>query len=154
MILLVASFMAGMIPLVQALQTVSESDASGRQELIIVLVIILISFAAVMVFFMGSSLELRIDGSILQYRFKPLVNHWRTIRSEEIRQWEVRKYSALRESGGWGVRYSFRRNSTAYTIVGQHVLDLELASGNHILISTTKPEELESAMRKMMEREE
>jgi hypothetical protein len=153
MVLLIASFAAGLFPLLKTLQTLSESEASGRDDIVITLVVISFSFVAIMIMFMSSSLQLRIDGYMLQYRFKPLVNQWRSIRPEEIRRWEVRKYAPLRESGGWGVRYSFKNKSTAYTISGRHVLDIELVSGKHILIGTSKPQELEKAMEKMMQKE-
>jgi hypothetical protein len=59
---------------------------------------------------------------------------------------EVRKYSPIKEYGGWGFRYGFK-NGKAYNISGNMGLQLILKNGDRILIGTQKPEELETYLK-------
>ncbi|MFA9212415.1 MAG: hypothetical protein ACEQSR_01025 [Candidatus Methylacidiphilales bacterium] len=64
----------------------------------------------------------------------------------EIATIEVRKYSPIKEYGGWGFRYGFK-NGKAYNVSGNMGLQMVLQNGDKILIGTQKPEELETYLK-------
>ncbi len=82
--------------------------------------------------------ELRYDG--LYIRFFPLQFHSHKISFEEIKTYEIRTYSALKEYGGYGIRYG--KNGKAYNISGNRGVQFEFLNGKRLLIGTQKPEEL------------
>jgi len=86
--------------------------------------------------------EVRYDG--LYVRFFPLQFHAHKISFEEIKTYEIRKYSALKEYGGYGIRYG--KNGKAYNISGNRGVQLEFLEGKRLLIGTQKPEELIQAL--------
>ena len=61
----------------------------------------------------------------------------------------VRRYRALREHGGWGLRGSFDGRVQAYTTAGDQGLELELATGRKVLIGTRRPQELLAVLQAM-----
>jgi hypothetical protein len=86
--------------------------------------------------------EVRYDG--LYARFFPLQFHAHKISFEEIKTYEIRKYSALKEYGGYGIRYG--KNGKAYNISGKRGVQFEFLDGKRLLIGTQKPEELIQAL--------
>jgi hypothetical protein len=86
--------------------------------------------------------EVRYDG--LYVRFFPLHFHAHKISFEEIKTYEIRKYSALKEYGGYGIRYG--KNGKAYNISGNRGVQFEFLDGKRLLIGTQKPEELIQAL--------
>lgn len=72
----------------------------------------------------------------------------RQIPFEEIRTCDARTYSALREYGGWGIRCGW--NGKAYNVSGNRGVQLQLASGEKLLIGSQKAEELAEAIRARM----
>lgn len=75
---------------------------------------------------------------------------WRQVAPEAIDHYELRKYKAKREYGGYGVRRR-RRSGQAYIVSGNIGLQLYLKNGRKLLIGTQKKQAVESAMKKMME---
>lgn len=79
-----------------------------------------------------------------------------SVAREEIKRYEVRKYKALLEYGGWGYRkrgknlFAKERAGVAFTVNGNQGLQLYLASGAKILIGTQEPGGMERAMKKLM----
>ena len=67
------------------------------------------------------------------------------IRVQEIQSAGARRYSPLREFGGWGIRIG--RDGRAYNAYGNRGVQLTLADGSRILIGTQRPEELLAALR-------
>jgi len=82
--------------------------------------------------------EVRYDG--LYIRFFPLQFHSHKISYEEIKTYEIRTYSALKEYGGYGIRYG--KNGKAYNISGNRGVQFEFLDGKRLLIGTQRPEEL------------
>jgi hypothetical protein len=68
--------------------------------------------------------------------------HWspRRIDFAEVKSCEVRTYRPIREYGGWGIRRG--RQGRAYSIKGIQGVQLELASGDRVLIGSQKSDEL------------
>lgn len=86
--------------------------------------------------------DIRNDG--LCVRFFPLQFHSYKISYEEIKTYEIRTYSALKEYGGYGIRHG--KNGKAYNISGNKGVQFELLDGKRLLVGTQKPEELIQAL--------
>ena len=86
--------------------------------------------------------EVRYDG--LYVRFFPLQFHSQKISYGEIKSFEIRTYSALKEYGGYGIRYG--KKGKAYNVYGNKGIQLEFQDGKRLLIGTQRPEELLQAI--------
>lgn len=86
--------------------------------------------------------EIRSDG--LYIRFFPFHLSFRKIHLDELKRYEVRTYSPIKEYGGWGIRYGLK--GKAYNVSGNRGVQLELLNGERILIGSQKPEELVKAI--------
>jgi hypothetical protein len=58
----------------------------------------------------------------------------------------IREYRQFKEYGGFGIRYADPSVGEAITMNGNIGLQLELTTGQKMLISTRKPEELKTAL--------
>jgi hypothetical protein len=96
------------------------------------------------VFFLSARLvtEVRSDG--IYVRFFPIHFSYHKISLGELKSFEVRKYNALREYGGWGIRYG--PQGKAYNVGGNRGVQLVLTDGKRILIGSQRPEEFLSAL--------
>jgi uncharacterized membrane protein len=74
-------------------------------------------------------LEIKVSKGLLQYKYWPYVSTCKTIDKTEIVSWEVVKYNAIFEYGGWGYRYRGLKNR-AYTTKGNRGLKIEMANGH------------------------
>ncbi len=63
---------------------------------------------------------------------------------------EARTYNALLEYGGWGIRRG--ASGRAYNVSGNRGVQLQLASGERLLIGSQRAEELAEAIRSKMEK--
>jgi len=81
--------------------------------------------------------EVRSDG--IYIRFFPFHFSFKEIAFEELMSFEVRTYNALREYGGWGIRYGSQ--GKAYNVGGNRGVQLVLTDGKRILIGSQRPEE-------------
>ena len=88
-------------------------------------------------------LVVEVTDDFLSIRYVPFVN--RTIPWVDISSCEARTYQAIREHGGWGIRGLWGK-SQAYTVSGNQGVDLELQSGQHIMIGSQKAGELALAI--------
>ena len=91
-----------------------------------------------------NSLTLKIDQFGITYHYWPFTK-LRTRSWADIDKIYLRKYDALGEYGGWGVKHRlwFKFNDKAYIFNDNNVgLQLELSNHKKLLFSTTKPEEL------------
>jgi hypothetical protein len=86
--------------------------------------------------------EVRYDG--LYIRFFPLQFHEHKVPFGEIKKYEILTYSALKEYGGYGIRYG--KNGKAYNVSGNRGVQLEFQDGKHLLIGSRRPEEFASAL--------
>jgi len=80
-----------------------------------------------------------IDASGIHFRVRPFHRKERIIPWKEIDQIYVRKYSALGEYGGWGIRYGL--NGMAVNSGGNFGIQIIRKNGKRILIGTRNPEE-------------
>lgn len=84
--------------------------------------------------------EVREDGITLRY--------WpfgkKFIRKEDIASAQVIQYKPLLEYGGWGVKLG--KHGLAWSVAGNHGLQLTLKDGSQFLVGTQSPEALQSAI--------
>lgn len=100
-----------------------------------------------LVYFLIFSLKLktRIDEKGFQFRFIPFHFTAKSINWNEIEKVYTRKYDAISEYGGWGMKGGmFWRKSkgVAYNVKGTMGLQLELKNGKKILVGTQKGDEI------------
>jgi len=101
----------------------------------------------VAILFLYIKLKTRIDEKGISYQFFPFQWSNKLIPWDTIGKCYIRKYNAITEFGGWGMKFSFRKNiGKALTTKGTIGLQLELKNGKKILIGTQKKEELERAL--------
>ncbi len=95
------------------------------------------------------SLEIKIDTNGIYVKFFPFVPRYKFFARNEIQNAFVRKYSPLREYGGWG--YRIGGGGVAYNVKGNKGLQLKFKNGKSLLIGTQKPEELQRALDEFFE---
>jgi len=69
----------------------------------------------------------------------------RHIKSHEIKTCSACVYRPIRDFGGWGIRWGFRRGMV-YSVSGNQGVQLELAGGKKLLIGSQEPEALARAI--------
>ena len=107
--------------------------------------IIIISLVVVLFIFM--KLETRVDEKGIYYQFFPFSFKLKLIPWNTIHKCHLRKYNAIFEYGGWGLKFSFSgKNGKAFTTKGSIGLQLILKNGKKILIGTQKKEELQRTL--------
>ena len=99
-----------------------------------------IVFTAPIFFF---KLITRIDEKGIHYRFFPIHRKHRTVQWSEIKSAHIRKYDAISEYGGWGIKGLSRKKGTAINVRGNIGIQLELASAKKLLIGTQKQKEVQ-----------
>lgn len=97
--------------------------------------------------FLKMKLKTRINETGIQYKFYPFHFSYKTIGWEVIDKCYLRKYNAISEYGGWGIKISFfGKNGKSFTTKGNIGLQLALKNGKRILIGTQKKEELQRTL--------
>ncbi len=81
-------------------------------------------------------------------RFFPFIIRYKFYPWEKINKAEIKKYSPLKEYGGWGFRFGFN-GSMAFNVRGNIGLELVLNNGRKILIGTNKQQALEEVIAKL-----
>jgi len=71
----------------------------------------------------------------------------KVIKISDIKNISTRKYNAMKEFWGWGVR--FKDNTTCFTVSGSDAVEIELKSGEKLLVGTQKIGEAEEAVLKL-----
>lgn len=80
----------------------------------------------------------------LYVRYYPLQFHSHKISYGEIKHYEIRTYSALKEYGGYGIRQGTK--GKAYNVYGKLGIQFEFHDGKRLLIGTQKPQEFMQAL--------
>lgn len=93
-------------------------------------------------------IEIRKTGLFLRYF--PFHLSFQKIPLEDVKTFRVVTYRALREYGGYGIKYGWK--SKAFTVSGDRGVKLELHSGRSILLGSQKPEEMAEALAKITPR--
>lgn len=94
-------------------------------------------------------LKTEITTDVIQARLFPF-HIWKQVyKWEDIEKAYVRKYNALTEFGGWGLRFGWPGKGRAYNIKGNMGLQLQFKDGSRLLIGTSRPDVLAEAIRKI-----
>jgi hypothetical protein len=96
------------------------------------------------------TLETIINEDGVGYRFKPFQRKPRLIKANDIVHYEVKKYSPLKDYGGWGIRYGSAKNGRAYNVSGNQGVLFELKNGKRFMLGTQKSSEIRLALDKLM----
>jgi len=93
----------------------------------------------------SSKLIVQINNEEIHYRWFPF--HFKTqhILWKNVLSAEVRKYNALREYGGWGIK-GWTAQNRAYNVDGNIGLQLVLRNGKRVLIGTKQSDKLEALL--------
>ena len=103
---------------------------------------------AVLFWLLKLETEVRSDG--LYVRYFPFHIHFKRFTAEDLSEYYARKYKPLLEYGGWGIRCSLSEGK-AYNVSGNQGVQLVFISGKQLLIGSQRAEELEEAIRSIME---
>lgn len=117
--------------------------------LIVTAALMILLNAALFGIFVFGNLTTDIDRRGISYRFFPFQRKFRHIDLRDIEQWEIVKYSPIKEYGGWGIRYG--RMDTAYNVSGNMGLRLILRNRKRFLFGTRRPEALREFMENLMQ---
>jgi len=90
-------------------------------------------------------LSLEVHNRTIYYQFSPFIGRNRKINLEDVDFWEVKKYSVIKDFGGYGIRKSFS-GMTAYNIKGNMGLKVKLKNGKSYLFGTQRSDELRAAI--------
>jgi len=118
-----------------------ENSTIGFKEFSLIVLLILVSIVPVFFF----KLKTRIDEIGIHYQFFPFHLSFKTILWKEIKKVETRKYDAVSEFGGWGLKGGLfwkKKNGVAYNVKGDMGIQLELTNGKKILIGTQKQKDV------------
>lgn len=124
-------------------ENVGNVAADDRQGQIISSLVLI----GVLLLFYVIRLKTHIDEKGITYRFVPFHRKPITIPWRDIKSCEVRKYSPLKEYGGWGLKYGLK-GGKAVNVKGNMGIQLLLHSGKKILIGTQKPKAAKQTIRR------
>ena len=94
--------------------------------------------------FYAATLYIQVSAQGIVLRYPPFFKS-KEISWQDLAEAKVRKYSPLKEFGGWGVRGMSSQNR-AYNIAGNYGLQLVFTDGKRLLIGTQQPQKLEEIM--------
>ena len=103
-------------------------------------IVVMVITLAANVFISLTTLETEIDEAGIRYRMYPFQRKFKHVTWDELEEWEVKQYSALRDFGGWGIRIG--RKGVAYNVYGNMGLHLVYRGGKRLMIGTQRPDEI------------
>ncbi|PKP13206.1 MAG: hypothetical protein CVU08_06560 [Bacteroidetes bacterium HGW-Bacteroidetes-3] len=131
------------IPIVKDWNTISQGNFGEMLNDLGGILVILFVF----VLFNFFKLKTRIDEKGVYYQYLPFHFSYRFLPWNSISKCYVRNYNAIFEYGGWGLKFSFRKNKgKSFTVKGDVGLQLLLTNGKHLLIGTQKKEEIQRTL--------
>lgn len=102
----------------------------------------------IMFYLLSLKLKTKIDTTGLIAEFIPSPFFKRKFTWNEISTCYVRKYSALSQYGGWGIRGMFP--AKAYTVRGSYGIQIVTKENVHFLIGTQEPEKAKAVIKRYM----
>jgi hypothetical protein len=99
--------------------------------------------------FLNFRLETIIKRDGIYVRFFPFHFKFKHFSWDALTKVYVRRYAAITEYGGWGLRFGLLGKGTAYNVSGNKGLQLEFNNNKKLLIGTNKPNELTEALNKI-----
>jgi len=101
---------------------------------------------ALTLLFLCFKLETQIKADGIYVRFFPFHIRFKHYTWDSIQKLYIRKYSAISEFGGWGLRLNIFGKGKAYNVSGDQGLQLEFKTNKKLLIGTNKAEELNAVL--------
>lgn len=102
----------------------------------------------ILIFFL--KLKTRIDEVGIHFQFFPFHLKPRTIEWSELKSAKTRKYDAISEYGGWGLKGGFfwrKSKGVAYNVSGDIGIQLEYKTGKKVLIGTQLLNDVNSVLK-------
>jgi len=93
--------------------------------------------------FLYLRLVLEVTPDQIVIRFRPL--HSRAIPLNEVQEFQMRKYSAVKEYGGWGIK-GWSQKKVAYNVSGNEGVELTLRDGRRVMLGSQRASELAQAI--------
>ncbi len=137
----VAMIVAGLLPF--GIVLLSEKDMSAKPEVWWILGGTALLIVLLVLVMMQSKLKVKITRDYLEYSYPPFVRRPKRVLWSEVESATVRKYSPMKEFGGYGYRKIPGANSVCLNVSGNIGLDLRLKNGHQLVLGTQK----ENAMR-------
>jgi hypothetical protein len=153
-ILMAVSFMLTLGFIIGSMIAAKEAGDTNlnSNDMIIASLILVFFFSTMFLLMYKMKLEVQVTDEGIIYRFYPIILKKKMISKIIIESFEVRKYNAIIEYGGYGVRIGFKKWGKAYNVKGNIGMQLHLKDGVKILFGTQRPEAFKHAMDKMMEK--
>jgi hypothetical protein len=101
------------------------------------------------ILFISFRLETQVKKDGIYVKFFPFHLSFRHYTWDKISKSFVRKYNAIAEYGGWGLRLGLFGNGKAFNVSGDKGLQLEFFDNKKLLIGTNKPDELTETLIKI-----
>ena len=92
----------------------------------------------------STALYTEVRGDAVYVRLRPFHRKWVELKFDSIREVETITYRALRDYGGWGIRYG--RGGKAYNISGNQGVMLSFKDGRKIMLGSRSYEGLAKAI--------
>ena len=89
--------------------------------------------------------QIRADG--IYVRYAPLQPSFARYAWTDVRQVYLRRFNAIAEYGGWGVRIG--PSGRGYVVPAEWGIQLELNDGSRVLIATAHPDEVTAVLHKL-----
>ena len=121
------------------------TDRDNNNDSLVGLIVVLVAFGLTYGFILSLKLKTRIYEKGVSFRFIPFHFNYKFISWDKIDKAYVRKYDAISDYGGWGLKGGKlwdKNKGIAYNVKGNIGLQLELKNGKKILIGTQKEAEL------------
>ena len=136
-----------LVPLALTIKEWSEkTDKSMEANLDLIITLGIMCLVIAPIIFM--KLKTRIDNLGIHYQFFPFHLKPKLITWNEMEKVYVRKYNAVTEYGGWGLKggFFYKEKGIAYNVSGNLGIQIELKKGKKILIGTKQEEKVKQAL--------
>ena len=145
--LLVLLTISMIVPIILIVQEFSkENTTMSMNEFIFTIVLLPLCIAPIFFF----KLKTRIDEKGIHYQFFPFHFSAKTIAWSELKSAKTRKYDAITEYGGWGLKGGFlwrKSKGVAYNVSGDIGIQLVYKNEKKILIGTQLLNEVNSVLK-------
>ena len=124
-------------------------DPSKASEILTVAVAGILVPIVVAALFGALKLETEVRQDGLYIRYFPFHMHFKRFAAEDLSEYYARQYRPILEYCGWGIKCG--RGGRAYNVSGNEGVQLVFKNGKRLLIGSQRAEELEEAIRSIME---
>jgi len=134
-------------PIVLMIQEYSKENSTMSLNKLLLTSFFMIAVMIPIFFF---KLKTRIDETGIHFQFLPFHFSARTITWSELIAAKTRKYDAITEFGGWGLKGGLlwkQSTGTAYNVSGDLGIQLVYKNGKKILIGTQKQNEVNAVLK-------